>query len=167
MYESFDKAFEDFRRKAESYKKRELAGDINEGRQLDRFVTSGSDKWRKLSNEIRYAQPILEEMIGNWRRYNQNYKSLKEWLPEAERAVTMPLDDRQSFFSDLSSWTDRQKSLNQAGNFLIENCVEEVSVDVKNTLLTINRRWKDLLDEVSVGIGPGKWNLENLRRSSC
>lgn len=53
----------------------------------------------------------------------------------------------QQFFSDLPEFEDKHKILNEAGNFLIETTEEPVAVEIKQTLLMINRRFKDLADQ--------------------
>ena len=52
----------------------------------------------------------------------------------------------QQFFADLPQYEERHKILNESGNFLIETVEEPVAVEIKQTLLMINRRFKDLVD---------------------
>ena len=46
----------------------------------------------------------------------------------------------QQFFSDMAQYEEKQKILNEAGNFLIETTEEPVAAEIKNTLLMLNRR---------------------------
>ena len=52
----------------------------------------------------------------------------------------------QEFFTELQQFEEKHKILNESGNFLIETVEEPVAVEIKQTLLTINRRFKDLVD---------------------
>ncbi len=54
----------------------------------------------------------------------------------------------QEFFRNLSHWMDQHAAMNDAGNFLIETCDETVSLDLKQQLLLLNGRWRDLFLKV-------------------
>lgn len=54
----------------------------------------------------------------------------------------------QEFFRNLSQWMDQHAAMNDAGNFLIETCDETVSLDLKQQLLILNGRWRDLFLKV-------------------
>ncbi len=54
----------------------------------------------------------------------------------------------QEFFKNLSHWMDQHAAMNDAGNFLIETCDETVSLDLKQQLLLLNGRWRDLFLKV-------------------
>ena len=43
---------------------------------------------------------------------------------------------------------DQHAAMNDAGNFLIETCDETVSLDLKQQLLLLNGRWRDLFLKV-------------------
>lgn len=60
----------------------------------------------------------------------------------------MSLSLIQDFFRNLSHWMDQQAAMNDAGNFLIETCDETVSLDLKQQLLLLNGRWRDLFLKV-------------------
>lgn len=44
---------------------------------------------------------------------------------------------------------DQHTAMNDAGNFLIETCDETVSLDLKQQLLLLNGRWRDLFLKVT------------------
>lgn len=50
----------------------------------------------------------------------------------------------QEFFRNLNHWMDQHAAMNDAGNFLIETCDETISLDLKQQLLLLNGRWRDL-----------------------
>ena len=54
----------------------------------------------------------------------------------------------QEFFRNLSHWMDQHSTMNDSGNFLIETCDETVSLDLKQQLLLLNGRWRDLFLKV-------------------
>lgn len=60
----------------------------------------------------------------------------------------MSLSLLQEFFRNLSCWMDQHAAMNDAGNFLIETCDETVSLDLKQQLLLLNGRWRDLFLQV-------------------
>lgn len=54
----------------------------------------------------------------------------------------------QDFFRNLPHWIQQHSAMNDAGNFLIETCDEVVSRDLKQQLLLLNGRWRELFMEV-------------------
>lgn len=54
----------------------------------------------------------------------------------------------QDFFRNLPHWIQQHTAMNDAGNFLIETCDEIVSRDLKQQLLLLNGRWRELFMEV-------------------
>lgn len=68
----------------------------------------------------------------------------------------------QEFFRNLSHWMDQHAAMNDAGNFLIETCDETVSLDLKQQLLLLNGRWRDLFLKVKQVINKNlKTQLKN------
>lgn len=54
----------------------------------------------------------------------------------------------QIFFRNLPHWMQQHMEMNDAGNFLIETCDEVVSRDLKQQLLLLNGRWRELFVKV-------------------
>lgn len=54
----------------------------------------------------------------------------------------------KEFFRNLSHWMDQHAAMNDAGNFLIETCDETMSLEIKQQLLLLNGRWRDLFLQV-------------------
>ena len=52
------------------------------------------------------------------------------------------------FFRDLDGWREKHTLMNESANFLIETCDESVVVELEKSLLTTNRRWKEICDSV-------------------
>lgn len=150
LYDTVDRTFDEFKRKVADQKKRELADDPAEGQKLDRFVNTSLEKWEKLSRELQFAQPMLNEVLGHWRQFSLHYDALDDWIPEGDKALGMPGEERKSFFSSLDSWEDRHAALNEAGTFLIENSIEPVAEEIRQKLQKTNRLWGKLFDDVSV-----------------
>ncbi len=53
----------------------------------------------------------------------------------------------QDLFDNLEKWQDKHTVLNESGNFLIEVVEEPIANEIKQQLLLINRRWKDVSDQ--------------------
>lgn len=54
----------------------------------------------------------------------------------------------QDFFRHLPHWIQQHTAMNDAGNFLIETCDEAISRDLKQQLLLLNGRWRELFMQV-------------------
>ncbi len=46
----------------------------------------------------------------------------------------------------MDKWQEKHRVLNESCNFLIEVVQEPIAVELKQQLLFLNRRWKDLSD---------------------
>uniref|UniRef100_A0A667WTI6 Spectrin repeat containing nuclear envelope protein 1 n=1 Tax=Myripristis murdjan TaxID=586833 RepID=A0A667WTI6_9TELE len=135
-----------------------------------RFMREVVTQWRSLSVEVRSVRSMLEEVLSNWERYSSTVASLQAWLEDAEAALSQPENTKREFFRNLSHWMDQHAAMNDAGNFLIETCDETVSLDLKQQLLLLNGRWRDLFlkvkqyaraDEVE------KWRKDHLKAVSA
>lgn len=54
----------------------------------------------------------------------------------------------QEFFKNLGHWVDQHATMNDAGSFLIETCDDTVSLELKQQLLLMNGRWRELFVQV-------------------
>ena len=54
----------------------------------------------------------------------------------------------QNFFRDLDGWREKHALMNESGSFLIETCDESVVLELEESLLLNNRRWKEICDAV-------------------
>lgn len=54
----------------------------------------------------------------------------------------------QEFFKNLGHWVDQHAAMNDAGSFLIETCDDTVSLELKQQLLLMNGRWRELFLQV-------------------
>lgn len=70
----------------------------------------------------------------------------------------------QEFFKNLSYWIDQHAAMNDAGNFLIETCDDMVSLDLKQQLLILNGRWRDLFLKVKQVTNKTIKNLQLINR---
>lgn len=62
--------------------------------------------------------------------------------------VVFRLPNWQTFFRDLEGWREKHSELNESGGFLIETCDESVVLELEESLLLLNRRWKEICDGV-------------------
>ena len=53
----------------------------------------------------------------------------------------------QDFFDNIEKWQEKHSVLNDSGNFLIEMSEEPIAAEIKQQLLLINRRWKDVSEQ--------------------
>ncbi|MEQ2157468.1 hypothetical protein GOODEAATRI_002167, partial [Goodea atripinnis] len=131
-----------------------------------RFMREVVTQWRSLSMEVRSVRSMLEEVLSNWERYTSTVASLQAWLEDAEEALSQPENVKQEFFRNLSHWMDLHTAMNDAGNFLIETCDETVSLDLKQQLLLLNGRWRDLFLKVKQHAHSDeleKWRKDHLK----
>lgn len=52
------------------------------------------------------------------------------------------------FFRDFDGWREKHAQMNESANFLIETCDQSAVVELEKSLLTTNRRWKEISDSV-------------------
>uniref|UniRef100_A0A3P8TDH7 Calponin-homology (CH) domain-containing protein n=1 Tax=Amphiprion percula TaxID=161767 RepID=A0A3P8TDH7_AMPPE len=140
FFENYEALFQTLKQSAEAY--------VSADSSVRRFMREVVTQWRSLSMEVRSVRSMLEEVLSNWERYTSTVASLQAWLEDAEKALSQPENMKQEFFRNLSHWMDKHAALNDAGNFLIETCDETVSLELKQQLLLLNGRWRDLFLKV-------------------
>nr|ALX35609.1 CPG2 short variant [Homo sapiens] len=123
-------------------------GSVEEAENVMKFMNETTAQWRNLSVEVRSVRSMLEEVISNWDRYGNTVASLQAWLEDAEKMLNQSENAKKDFFRNLPHWIQQHTAMNDAGNFLIETCDEMVSRDLKQQLLLLNGRWRELFMEV-------------------
>uniref|UniRef100_A0A8C7FN26 Spectrin repeat containing nuclear envelope protein 1 n=1 Tax=Oncorhynchus kisutch TaxID=8019 RepID=A0A8C7FN26_ONCKI len=147
FFEQYETLFQTLKQSSELYVKAD--GTVDEGEAgVRRFMREVLTQWRSLSVEVRSVRSMLDEVLSNWERYSCTVASLQAWLEDAEGALSQPENIKREFFRNLSQWMDQHSVMNDAGNFLIETCDETVSRDLKQQLLLLNGRWRDLFVKV-------------------
>ncbi|XP_071058018.1 nesprin-1-like [Pseudochaenichthys georgianus] len=147
FFENYEALFQSLKLSAEAFVNADSS--VDEGEMgVRRFMREVVAQWRSLSMEVRSVRSMLEEVLSNWERYSSTVASLQAWLEDAEAALSQPENTKREFFRDLSHWMDQHAAMNDAGNFLIETCDETVSLDLKQQLLLLNGRWRDLFLKV-------------------
>ncbi|XP_072030747.1 nesprin-1-like [Amphiura filiformis] len=122
--------------------------DAKEKENVKKFMHDMVQKKRNLTVEIQSVKTMLEEVIDHWDKYANNVEALQKWLEEAEKVLQQGDEQtKMHHFRDLAHWLDRHTSMNESGNFLIEMCQEDVTFEVQQQLLLINRRWKEVFEE--------------------
>ncbi|XP_067337447.1 nesprin-1 isoform X16 [Channa argus] len=143
FFENYELLFQSLKESAEAYVKADNS--VDEGEMgVRRFMREVVTQWRSLSMEVRSVGSMLEEVLSNWERYSSTVASLQAWLEDAEEALSQPENTKRDFFRNLSHWMNQHAAMNDAGHFLIETCDETVSLDLKQQLLLLNGRWRDL-----------------------
>lgn len=165
FFENYEMLFQSLKLSAEAYVNADSS--VDEGEMgVRRFMREVVTQWRSLSMEVRSVRSMLEEVLSNWKRYTSTVASLQAWLEDAEEALSQPENTKREFFRDLSHWMDQHAAMNDAGNFLIETCDETVSLDLKQQLLILNGRWRDLFLKVKQYAHSDeleKWRKEHLK----
>ncbi|KAK1888949.1 Nesprin-1 [Dissostichus eleginoides] len=162
FFENYEALFQSLKLSAEAFVNADSS--VDEGEMgVRRFMREVVAQWRSLSMEVRSVRSMLEEVLSNWERYSSTVASLQAWLEDAEAALSQPENTKREFFRDLSHWMDQHAAMNDAGNFLIETCDETVSLDLKQQLLLLNGRWRDLFLKYAHADELEKWRKDHLK----
>uniref|UniRef100_A0A8C6UDR5 Calponin-homology (CH) domain-containing protein n=1 Tax=Neogobius melanostomus TaxID=47308 RepID=A0A8C6UDR5_9GOBI len=169
FFENYEALFQSLKQAGEAYVNADSS--VEEGELgVRRFIREVVTQWRSLSMEVRSVRSMLEEVQSNWEKYSSSVASLQAWLDDAEKALSQPENTKREFFRNLSHWMDEHATMNDAGNFLIETCDETVSLDLKQQLLLMNGRWRDLFLKVKQYARADeleKWRKDHLKAVSA
>uniref|UniRef100_A0A8C7CRJ2 Spectrin repeat containing, nuclear envelope 1b n=1 Tax=Oncorhynchus kisutch TaxID=8019 RepID=A0A8C7CRJ2_ONCKI len=146
FFEQYETTFKALRQAADVYIKSDGSAEEAEG--VGKFLSDTSAQWRNLSVEVRSVRSMLEEVISNWEKYSSTVAGLQAWLEDAEQMLNQSENKKRDFFRNLPHWIQQHMDMNDAGNFLIETCDETVSRDLKQQLLLLNGRWRELFVKV-------------------
>ncbi|GCB70374.1 hypothetical protein scyTo_0001262, partial [Scyliorhinus torazame] len=142
----YEVTFQSLKQAADAYLKVEDSAEEREN--INKFLTDSLVQWRNLSVEVRSVRSMLEEVVTNWDKYSSTVTGLQAWLEDAEKMLNQPELAKKDFFRHLPHWIQQHSVMNDAGNFLIETCDELVSRDLKQQLLLLNGRWRELFVKV-------------------
>nr|XP_039255183.1 nesprin-1-like [Styela clava] len=142
--QKFKTASEKLLRSGEAY----LASDIppEEKDLVRKFLEDKEAQVANVSIELQSVESMLEEVGAGWQQYEECVARLQPWLDQAEQIIKTKGKKGKDFFHDLPSWVQTHATMNASGNFLIETCDENVSKDVKQQLLLLNGRWKQVYE---------------------
>uniref|UniRef100_A0A3B4WAH5 Calponin-homology (CH) domain-containing protein n=1 Tax=Seriola lalandi dorsalis TaxID=1841481 RepID=A0A3B4WAH5_SERLL len=146
FFEQYEIIFTALQQAAEVYVKSDSSIDEAEG--VSKFLSDATAQWKNLALEVRSVRSMLEEVISNWEKYSSTVAGLQAWLEDAEQMLNQSENAKRDFFRNLSHWIQQHMDMNDAGNFLIETCDETVSRDLKQQLLLLNGRWRELFVKV-------------------
>uniref|UniRef100_A0A3B5AJU8 Nesprin-1 spectrin repeats region domain-containing protein n=1 Tax=Stegastes partitus TaxID=144197 RepID=A0A3B5AJU8_9TELE len=146
FFEQYEIIFTSLKQAAEVYVKSDSSIDEAEG--VSKFLSDTTAQWKNLALEVRSVRSMLEEVIANWEKYSGTVASLQAWLEDAEQMLNQSENAKRDFFRNLSHWIQQHMDMNDAGNFLIETCDDTVSRDLKQQLLLLNGRWRELFVKV-------------------
>ncbi|KTG33643.1 hypothetical protein cypCar_00001473, partial [Cyprinus carpio] len=153
FFEQYETTFRTLKQAADSYLKSGDSGSkipkrAEEVEGVNKFLSDATAQWKNLSVEVRSVRSMLEEVICNWEKYSSTVASLQAWLEDAEKMLNQSESDKREFFRNLPHWIQQHMDMNDAGNFLIETCDETVSRELKQQLLLLNGRWRELFVKV-------------------
>uniref|UniRef100_A0A3Q3XGZ9 Calponin-homology (CH) domain-containing protein n=1 Tax=Mola mola TaxID=94237 RepID=A0A3Q3XGZ9_MOLML len=169
FFENYESLFQSLKHAAEAFVNADSSVDEGETG-VRRFMREVVTQWRSLSMEVRSVRSMLEEVLSNWEKYLSTVASLQAWLEDAEEAQSQPENIRREFFTNLRRWIDQHAAMNEAGNFLIETCDDTVSLDLKQQLLLLNGRWRDLffnVEQYACVNELEKWRKDHLKALSA
>ncbi|RXM34120.1 Nesprin-1 [Acipenser ruthenus] len=146
FFERYEVTYQTLKQTAEVYVKSDGSAEEAEG--LSKFLNDTAAQWRNLSVEVRSVRSMLEEVISNWDKYSSTVAGLQAWLEDAEKMLNQPENAQREFFRNLPHWIQQHTAMNDSGNFLIETSDETVSRDLKQQLLLLNGRWRELFVKV-------------------
>lgn len=146
FFDQYEFTSQSLKQAAELYVKAE--GSAEEAESVTKFLNETTIQWRNLSVEVRSVRSMLEEVVSNWDKYSGTVASLQAWLEDAEKMLDQPEHAKKEFFRHLPHMIQQHTTMNDSGNFLIETCDDTVSKDIKQQLLLLNGRWRDLFMEV-------------------
>ncbi|MGH0114382.1 UNVERIFIED_CONTAM: hypothetical protein FKN15_005783 [Acipenser sinensis] len=150
FFERYEVTYQTLKQTAEVYVKSDGSAEEAEG--LSKFLNDTAAQWRNLSVEVRSVRSMLEEVISNWDKYSSTVAGLQAWLEDAEKMLNQPENAQREFFRNLPHWIQQHTAMNDSGNFLIETSDETVSRDLKQQLLLLNGRWRELFVKVKQDI---------------
>ncbi|XP_060687141.1 nesprin-1-like [Hemiscyllium ocellatum] len=142
----YEVTFQSLKHAADAYLKVENSAEERET--VTKFLSDSTVQWRNLSVEVRSVRSMLEEVVTNWDKYSSTVATLQAWLEDGEKMLNQPELVKKDFFRHLPHWIQQHSVMNDAGNFLIETCDESVSRDLKQQLLLLNGRWRELFVKV-------------------
>ncbi|XP_074852445.1 nesprin-2 isoform X5 [Carettochelys insculpta] len=110
-----------------------LAGDPQDISKLFLMVDAKISVCREYIYKV---NSVLQKVLSSWDTYIENVHLLKKWLDETrkEHPKKVPTEI-------LAYWNSVHGSLNEAGNFLIEVCKEQVRSNISKELKKLNTRW--------------------------
>uniref|UniRef100_A0A3P9C6C0 Calponin-homology (CH) domain-containing protein n=1 Tax=Maylandia zebra TaxID=106582 RepID=A0A3P9C6C0_9CICH len=146
FFEQYETIFTGLKQAAEVYVKSDSSIDEAEG--VSKFLSDTTAQWKNLALEVRSVRSMLEEVIANWEKYSSTVAALQAWLEDAEQMLSQSENAKRDFFRNFSHWIQQHMDMNDAGNFLIETCDDTVSRDLKQQLLLLNGRWRELFVKV-------------------
>lgn len=99
------------------------------------------------TNELQQLCLKFKEILTTWRNQCMHIDD-GAWQVYAQHFQQCYLLPSQDFFRHLPQWIQQHTAMNDAGNFLIETCDETISRDLKQQLLLLNGRWRELFMQV-------------------
>uniref|UniRef100_A0AAV2JAL2 Calponin-homology (CH) domain-containing protein n=1 Tax=Knipowitschia caucasica TaxID=637954 RepID=A0AAV2JAL2_KNICA len=153
FFDQYDIIFSALKQSAEVYVRSDnsrykTCNRVDEAEGVSKFLNETTAQWKHLALEVRSVRSMLEEVISNWDKYSSTVASLQAWLEDAELMLNQSEATKRDFFRNLSHWIQQHMDMNDSGNFLIETCDELVSRDLKQQLLLLNGRWRELFVKV-------------------
>ncbi|KAJ8930094.1 hypothetical protein NQ314_017138, partial [Rhamnusium bicolor] len=148
IFQEFNKAFIDMQAVIEEYR-RDGNIDKKEIAEIDRFMRDIADRWKNVSMELRCVQSMLEEVVAYWRRWDSLSTEFDNWLNNAEKALSLPEEEKMEFFQDISVWRDNYQLLGDTVSFLIATCEDQIALELRDRYQSMTDRWDKIYPQVN------------------
>lgn len=140
VFDEFGKAFLDMK-----YVVEECRRDGNLTRQdnyeIEKFMRDTEQRWKRISNDLKCCQNMLEEVVSNWHRWNAGSDEFEGWLCRAEAKLHANDDERLEFFQDISVWKNKHQELHDVVNFLCATCEPEIAAQLRDKYQQLSLRF--------------------------
>uniref|UniRef100_A0A670I786 Spectrin repeat containing nuclear envelope protein 2 n=1 Tax=Podarcis muralis TaxID=64176 RepID=A0A670I786_PODMU len=114
-----------------------LGADPEDASKLFKMVESQVSRCNEYIDNV---NATLRKILLSWDTYTENIRLLQAWLEDTRKKHPPNVPTEV-----LAAWNSRHGSVNEAGNFLIESCNEEVGSAVSSELKKLNRKWAKLI----------------------
>ena len=117
-----------------------------------------------MSIELKSKEHLLQDTVHHWKIYHHSYEAVERWLEEGENVLRRSSDEKevneeffamsrldvvfQNYFSNLDHWSTIYEKLRVSIERLIPVSTDEISQNLHNRLLFLNRRWKEVVESV-------------------
>ncbi|CAF1247326.1 unnamed protein product, partial [Didymodactylos carnosus] len=136
----------DLHSKAQQY--HQLSKKDDRKKEFITFTEQVRKRMKSAVTDLTSKETLLEETMENWNTYYSCIEPFEKWLNEGEQVLRRSSEEKTAYFSNVENWRQFHLKLNKAIQFLLSVCDDDNGTMLKNKLLLINRRWKDIDDSV-------------------
>ncbi|XP_064624000.1 muscle-specific protein 300 kDa-like isoform X3 [Lineus longissimus] len=144
---TIDRTLQELKRATDAYKKQVVdPKDSEEIQKAEALLNEANSRWKPMASDLKSCQGTLDKAQKNWKKYSGLVDEFQAYLPQAEKALNGTPEERAAFFADIGKWQEKNRLLNEAGDFLTDVSTDPVAAEIKQMLANINRRFKECGD---------------------